>query len=159
VATRGLLAAFLVGLAILAYIVFQSAAASQQNRAAAPGQPAKLTCSPAPCANLQGYQVWITGFQAQARSVTLDVSFQNSSSSTHADPSDFALLDASGLPFRPTYDSTDCPHWPRTEFSNGERRGPFHLCFKPSSSAPPLKLRWTPDMGLFCCRAEIVLTP
>ena len=68
-------------------------------------------------------------------------------------------LDASGVPFRPIYDSADCRHWPRTEFANGEMRGPFHLCFTPSSAAPPLKLRWSPDMGLFCCRAVIVLLP
>ena len=161
VVTRGLLVAFLVGLAVLAYVVFQSAVTRQQSGGATPtpGQQTKLACSPAPCANLQGYQVWITGLRAEGRNVTLDVSFQNSSNSTHADPSDFVLLDASGLPFRPTYNDAACPHWPRTEFNHGERRGPFHLCFQPSSAAPPLKLRWSPDMGLFCCRTEIAMTP
>ena len=153
--------AFLAGLAVLAYVVFQSAAAHQQGGETTPAQgpQTQLACSPAPCADVQGYQVWVTGLQPEGRRVTLDVSFQNSSSSTHADPSDFVLLDASGVPFRPIYDSADCRRWPRTEFANGERRGPFHLCFTPSSAAPPLKLRWSPDMGLFCCRAVIVLLP
>ena len=160
-ASRGLLVAFLAGLAVLAYVVFQSATAHQQGGGATPtpGQQSPLACSPAPCANVQGYQVWVAGLQAVGRSVRLSVSFQNSSSATHADPSDFVLLDASGVPFRPIYDSADCPHWPRTEFANGERRGPLPLCFTPSSAAPPLKLRWSPDMGLFCCRILIVLLP
>jgi hypothetical protein len=158
VASRGLVVAFLVGLAALGYVVYQSAAARQQSGVATPAPTAAAACSPVPCANVQGYLVWITGLQAQGGSVALDVSFENSSSSTHADPADFTLVDSSGRSFSPIYDSADCPHWPRTEFSNGARRGPFHLCFKPGTSAAPLKLHWTPDMGLFCCRTDIVLT-
>jgi len=30
-------------------------------------------------------------------------------------------------------------------------------CFRPSTTDAPLKLHWTPDMGLFCCETDIVL--
>ncbi len=117
--------------------------------------PSNAACAPAPCATIRGYDLWVTDIAITTGSARLMVSFRNSSSSTHADPSDFSLIEASGHPDRPVYDSSACSHWPRTEFQHGERRGPLPLCFQPTSVAPPLRLQWEPDFGFACCQTEI----
>jgi hypothetical protein len=158
-ASRGLFGAFLLLLVVLAFLIFRSAYAPRPGDGTGASTPSPAaSCSPAPCADLQGYQVWITVLPPQDGTVELVVNFQNSSDSTHADPSDFSLVDSSGRSVKPVYDTSDCPHWPRTEFNHGARRGPFRLCFKPSSIGAPLKVHWAPDFGFFCCDTDIVLT-
>jgi len=153
-AVGGIVATFLVAGIALAYAVYRAELAPGvgSNRGSD-----TIACSPAPCADIQGYQVWITGLQAAGGSVQMMVSFRNSSGSTHADPSDFGLIDSTGNTWKPEYSSPNCRHWPRTEFSHGARRGPFPLCFRPTSRASPFRLAWSPDFGFFCCDAKITL--
>ncbi|HAC46459.1 MAG TPA: hypothetical protein DCF65_10385, partial [Chloroflexi bacterium] len=45
-----------------------------------------LGCTPAPCANLRGYTLWVTNLDLQGNLVTIHITFRNSSDSTHASP-------------------------------------------------------------------------
>jgi hypothetical protein len=36
--------------------------------------------------------------------------------------------------------------------------GPLNVCFRAATAAPPMVLRWSPDLGLFCCKTDIKLT-
>jgi len=119
--------------------------------------PTTAACSPQPCATVRGYTVWVDSLSTSNGMVTMNVSFLNASSATHADPADFELIDATGRSSKPFYDGGACPHWPRTEFANGARRGPFPVCFKPAGVGAPLKLRWTPDVNVLCCETLIRL--
>ena len=144
--------ALVVIVAAVAFISLQSPFQPSQN------SPGSSPCTPQPCGNERGFIVWVTDVKADSALVTMMLTFQNSSSSTHADPSEFSLLDAHGQESQPVYDSAACPHWPRSEFNNGARFGPVAECFRPASTAPPMKLRWNPDFGFFCCRLDIKLT-
>ena len=119
--------------------------------------PSTGPCKPQPCANVRGYILWVTNLKTDGRLVILQLRFQNSSSSTHADPADISLIDSQKAGNTPVYDPPGCTHWPRTEFNNGASFGPVPECFRPFSSAPPLILHWTPDFGPFCCEVEIPL--
>ncbi|HET9410626.1 MAG TPA: hypothetical protein VFO75_01970, partial [Candidatus Dormibacteraeota bacterium] len=90
--------------------------------------------------------------------VSMELTFRNSSPATHADPADLELIDSLGHNDSPVYDAPGCTHWPRTDFSNGAQFGPVPECFRPSSTNPPLRVHWTPDMGLFCCETDITLS-
>jgi hypothetical protein len=114
-------------------------------------------CQPQPCANVRGFILWVTDLKTDGRLVTMQLRFQNSSSSTHADPADISLTDSQNAGNTPVYDAPGCTHWPRTEFNNSATFGPVPECFRPFSTAPPLRLRWTPDFGPFCCETEISL--
>ena len=88
----------------------------------------------------------------------MSLTFQNSSNSTHADPSEIQLIDAAGHSNNRVTDAPGCTAWPRTEFNNGAKFGPVPECFRPSSTGPPLKLHWEPDFGFLCCETDIALT-
>jgi hypothetical protein len=115
-------------------------------------------CSPGPCANVQGFTLWVSNVQIQGDLVTMQVKFQNSSPATHASPEDLQLIDSSrhssGL-----VTGTGCNSWTRHEFANGAYFGPIGVCFRVSSTIPPFTLRWSPDLGLFCCETDITITP
>jgi hypothetical protein len=119
--------------------------------------PSTGPCEPQPCANVRGYILWVSDLKSDGGLVTMQLRFQNSSSSTHADPSDISLLDNQKAGSAPVYDAPGCTHWPRTEFNNGASFGPVPECFRPASTSPPLGLRWTPDFGPFCCETVIGL--
>ena len=154
----GVIVLFVAVLAVVAVAAFQSEVAPL-TRGSGGSTPAPApACSPQPCASIQGYDVWVADVQVTTGSVRMTVSFRNASSSTHADPSDFVLVEANGRADKPAYNSSTCPHWPRTEFANGARRGPFPLCFQPANVAAPLHLRWEPDFGFSAVSAEIRLT-
>jgi hypothetical protein len=114
-------------------------------------------CAPQPCANIQGYIVWVNGLQIEAGLVSMQLTFKNSSVSTHAAPDDFSLVDSQQNDSGPVYYDPDCHRWPRTDFNHGAGFGPVPECFRPASTSPPLKLRWTPDLGAFCCDTVIAL--
>jgi hypothetical protein len=114
-----------------------------------------LACSPEPCLDLQDYTMWVSNVTVAGGMVRMDVTFRNSSSATHADPSDLQLVDANNTTSSEIQDAPGCTRWSRTEFSNGAKLGPLHLCFKPASTASPLSLRWGPDMGFICCSADV----
>lgn len=114
-----------------------------------------LACSPQPCLDLQDYTIWVSNVTEADGIVRLDVTFRNSSSATHASPEDLQLVDANKQSSPAVQDVAGCTHWSRTEFSNGAKLGPLSICFRPTSPAPPLTLRWAPDMGMFCCEADL----
>ena len=122
---------------------------------ASSAEPSTGPCEPQPCANVRGYIVWVSDLKIEGGLVSMQLRFQNSSTSTHADPADISLIDSQKVGNVPVYDTPACTHWPRTEFDNGASFGPVPECFRPASTSPPLGLRWTPDFGPFCC--EIVI--
>ncbi len=121
------------------------------------GEPSTGPCQPQPCANVRGYIVWVSDLKVDSGLVTMKLTFRNSSSSTHAAPEDFSLVDSQKNDHGAVYQSPDCPQWPRTEFNNGASFGPVPECFRPPSTSRPLGLRWTPDFGPFCCEILIGL--
>lgn len=112
-------------------------------------------CSPKPCVDLQGYTLWVSDVTEDNGLLRMQVTFRNASNSTHAAPEDLSLLDSSGATSPSIQDPPGCTHWARTEFNNGAKFGPITVCFQPASLDPPLRLRWTPDMGFFCCQADV----
>jgi hypothetical protein len=114
-------------------------------------------CSPGPCVDVKGFTLWISDVTVDGGLVSMKVKFRNASVSTHASPEDLQLIDttrhASGL----VVDSPGCTTWTRHEFGNGETFGPINVCFRVFSTARPFILRWSPDLGLFCCETNIKL--
>jgi hypothetical protein len=148
----GLLVALMV--AIAAFLALQLPFGGPGTTGATPN----VNCSPTPCANVQGYTLWVSNVRVAGDLVSMQISFQNSSSSTHASPEDLQVVDskqhASGI----VSSVSGCQTWSRHEFDNGATFGPLKVCFRASATDPPLVLRWSPDFGLFCCRTDIKLT-
>jgi hypothetical protein len=117
-----------------------------------------LGCTPAPCADLNGYTLWVTNLEVQGNLVTMQITFRNSSDSTHASPEDLLLIDSRQNASPAIFDATGCTAWSRHEFSHGAMYGPITVCFRASSTAPPLVLRWSPDFGFVCCQTSIKLS-
>jgi len=117
-----------------------------------------LGCVPAPCANLHGYTLWVTNLDVQGNLVTMQITFRNSSDSTHASPEDLVLIDSQRQTSRPIFDAPSCGAWSRHEFNHGATYGPLVVCFRAGASAPPLVLRWSPDFGLVRCQTDIKLS-
>ena len=151
----GIAAAVLV-VAAVGVAAFLSLQTPFQPPAQAPGS---TPCTPHPCLNVRGYIVWVSNLKVESGLVSMQLTFRNSSAATHADPADLQLIDSQNQTSKAVYDSPGCPHWPRTDFSNGATFGPVTECFRPASTAPPLVLRWYPDLGLFCCQVDLVLVP
>lgn len=152
----GAVAVGLLVAAIVAVAAFMSLQAPFQSPTATSPVPA-LACSPAPCANLQGYTLWVSNVLVNGAVVSMQVAFKNSSDSTHASPEDLQLVDSKQHVSALVTDSPGCTTWDRHVFNNGAQFGPETVCFRVSSPAPPLVLRWSPDFGLFCCRTDIKL--
>jgi len=115
-------------------------------------------CSPGPCADVQGYTLWLSNISVNGDLVSMQVRFQNSSPSTHASPEDLQLIDASRHASGLVTDAPGCNTWTRHEFANGATFGPINVCFRVSSATRPFVLKWTPDLGLFCCEKDINIT-
>lgn len=150
-----------IGVAVLvvgtvAVLAYQSLQVPYQGPTVSSPRPA-LGCTPAPCASLRGYTLWVTNLEAQDSLVTMQITFRNSSDSTHAAPADLQLIDSEGQLSRPVFDAPGCTPWSRHEFNHGATYGPITVCFKPTSTAPPLVLRWSPDFGFVCCQTDIKL--
>jgi hypothetical protein len=158
----GGIGAGLVVAAIVAVLAYQSLQVPFDNAGSGGGAastPAEATgCSPTPCADVQGYLLHISNVQVSGNLVSMQVTFRNSSDSTHASPQDLTLIDSnrhsSGLITGPP----GCSTWDRHEFNNGEVFGPIGICFRVSTAAPPLTLRWSPDFGFLCCQTDIVIS-
>jgi hypothetical protein len=88
----------------------------------------------------------------------MTVKFRNSSAATHASPEDLQLIDASRHASGLVTDSPGCKTWTRHEFNNGAMFGPIDVCFRVNNATPPFTLRWSPDLGLFCCETNITIT-
>jgi hypothetical protein len=117
------------------------------------------TCSPGPCANLQGYTIWISKVRVDGDLVRMTVKFQNSSPSTHASPEDLTLIDSTRHSSQLSTGATGCKTWQRHAFNNGQTFGPIDICFRVTNTTPPFTLRWAPDEGAFCCEQPITIFP
>jgi len=122
------------------------------------GATPNVNCSPTPCANVQGYTLWVSNVKLDGDLVSMQISFQNSSSATHGISRRLQLIDskqhASGI----VTSASGCQTWSRHEFDNGATFGPLKVCFQAKRDGFTLVLRWSPDFGLFCCRTDIKLT-
>jgi hypothetical protein len=115
-------------------------------------------CSPRPCAYVQGFTLWLSNISVTGDLVTMEVKFQNSSPATHASPEDLQLIDASRHASGLVTDAPGCNTWTRHEFANGATFGPISVCFRVSGATKPFVLKWSPDLGLFCCEKDINIT-
>jgi hypothetical protein len=116
-------------------------------------------CSPGPCANVQGYKIWVSNVRLDNDVVRMTVKFQNSSTSTHASPDDLQLIDTGRRSSNLITDTSGCSTWKRHDFSGGQTFGPIDVCFRVSNTTPPFILHWSPDLGAFCCQKDITLWP
>jgi hypothetical protein len=149
------LALFGVGAMVVAVLAVIAFIATAQGPASGNGPSQPLACSPKPCLDLQDYTIWVSNVTLTDGLVRMNVTFRNSSGSTHADPSDLQLVDANKDSSPSIQDAPGCSHWSRTQFSNGAKLGPLTICFRPASTVSPLTLHWTPDMGFICCDGNI----
>jgi hypothetical protein len=136
----------------LAYQAMQGSLGSPTGSTVTPG-----ACAPAPCATVQGFTLWVSDMSATGDLVTMKVKFKNSSAATHASPEDLQLIDATGHSSGLTTAQAGCTTWSRHEFGNGATFGPVSICFRVTDTAGPLKLRWSPDLGFFCCVTDLTL--
>jgi hypothetical protein len=153
----GAIGAAILVVGTVAVLAYQSLQVGFQPPTVSSPLPA-LECTPAPCANLQGYTLWVTGLNAQSDLVTMQITFRNSSDSTHAAPADLELIDSQAHVSRPAFDAPGCTPWSRHEFNHGATYGPITVCFRASGTSPPLVLRWSPDFGFTCCQTDIKLS-
>ena len=116
-------------------------------------------CSPGPCANVNGYKIWISNVRLDNDVVRMTVKFQNSSSATHASPEDLQLIDAGRRASSLITDSSGCKTFTRHDFDHGAYFGPIDICFRVSNTTPPFILHWSPDLGAFCCQKDITIWP
>ncbi len=156
--TYGAIAVAILVVGTVAVLAYQSLQVPYQAPAVGNPVPAAGGCTPAPCADLRGYTLWVANLDTQGNLVTMRITFRNSSSSTHAAPEDLQLIDSTRNASPPVFDASGCTQWSRHEFNHGATYGPLTICFKPASSARPLVLRWSPDLGFTCCRTDIKVT-
>ena len=147
------------GLVVAVAVVFAAFSALKAPVTGSASTPSPQQCSPAPCANVQGYRLWISNVQVQGGLVRMTLKFQNSSPSTHASPQDVEVVDSASHVSGIVTDATGCHTWARHEFNGGATFGPIDVCFRIASIKPPLSLRWTPDLGFFCCDTTVSLPP
>ena len=145
---------FGVGALVVAFIGVAAVVSMSQGVATGGSASPSLACSPKPCLDLQNFTMWVSNVSEADGVVRMEVTFRNASDATHADPSDLELVDAKNETTRAIQDGPGCTHWSRSEFANGAKLGPLTICFRPATTAGPLTLRWTPDMGFFCCKAD-----
>jgi hypothetical protein len=149
----GLIVAALVAGA--AYTALKAPLATQPNSNLNPDN-----CSPGPCANLNGFTIWVSKVRVANDIVHLTVKFQNMSTATHVAPEDLNLIDTGRRSSIPISGIAGCKSFTRHEFSGSNQTfGPLDLCFRVASSTPPFILHWTPDLGTFSPEQDITLWP
>ena len=116
-------------------------------------------CSPGPCANLNGFTIWVSKVHVNNDIVHMTVKFQNSSDATHVAPEDLNLIDSGRRSSIPFSGIAGCKSFARHEFTGGATFGPVDICFRVANSTPPFILHWTPDIGAFCCERDITIYP
>jgi len=121
--------------------------------------PSTTACTPEPCEDVQGFTLWVSQVSVSGNLVHMTVNFKNSSKATHASPDDLTLIDHSNHTARITTSGSDCNTWSRHVFANGETFGPIDICFQVSDTTAPFTLRWTPDLGFFCCDSRLPISP
>lgn len=116
-------------------------------------------CAPGPCADVQGYTLWLSNIRVDNDIVRMTIKFKNSSSATHAAPDDLILIDSERRQGTINDDATGCKTFQRTDFDKGKTFGPIDVCFRVTNSTPPFTLHWSPDLGAFCCQKDIIVWP
>jgi hypothetical protein len=117
-------------------------------------------CSPGPCDNVNGFTIWVSKVRVANDIVHMTVRFQNTSAATHVAPEDLNLIDAGRRSSIPISGIAGCKSFARHEFSGSDQSfGPVDICFRVANSTPPFILHWTPDLGTFCCEADITIWP
>ena len=156
VITLGVVVAFIVAAVVAgaAYTALKAPLTTRPNSNLAPEN-----CSPGPCAEIQGYTIWVSKVRVENDIVHMTVKFQNSSPATHADPKDLILIDSERRQGSPIGDSPGCTVFKRTDFNNGETFGPVDVCFRVTNSTPPFILHWSPDLGAFSPEKTITVWP
>ena len=147
------------GVAVIVAVGFAAFLSMQRPINLPSGTVSSAPCSPTPCADVRGYVVSVSDLKIDPTSglVSMQITFRNSSGSTHADPTDIVLLDSQERTHAAVYDAPGCTHWSRAEFNNGKTFGPVPECFRPGDFSGPMKLHWSPDFGLLCCQTDIAL--
>lgn len=155
VLTGGLVAACLIVAAVIGVTAYSALHAPLQlsNTNLKPEN-----CSPGPCADLQGFTIWVSDVNVNGNLVSMTVKFQNSSAATHVSPEDLLLIDTSRHVSGLVTDTADCPKWTRHDFNKGATFGPVNICFSVTSATPPFTLHWSPVIGVFCCEKDIKIT-
>src|SRR5437867_2684501 len=74
-------------------------------------------CSPGPCAEVNGYTLWVSKVRVTNDIVHLTVKFQNSSAATHASPEDLNLIDSGRRSSIPIANIAGCKTFTRHDFS------------------------------------------
>lgn len=151
------IAAGLLAAAIVAYLAYSSLIGPinvTPSTSLTPGD-----CSPRPCAEVQGFTLWVSSVRVDAGLVRMQLKFKNSSVSTHSSPEDLRLIGAGGQSSGLVTGFAGCNTWTRHEFSGGATFGPLDVCFPAANATPPLTLRWSPDLGFFCCQTDIKIPP
>jgi hypothetical protein len=154
----GAIAVVVLVVGTIAVLAYQSLQVPYQAPTAGSPLPAAGGCTPPPCADLRGYTIWVNNLEVQPDLVTMQVTFRNSSNSTHAAPEDLVLIDSRHNSSPAIFDAAGCTAWSRHEFSRGATYGPVTMCFRAAITTPPLVLRWAPDFGFVCCQIDIKLT-
>jgi hypothetical protein len=152
-------AAIGAGAAVVVAVAIAAFLSMQQPFQLPTASPTTSPCAPHPCADVRGFNLWVSNLKIDSGVVSMQLTFRNSSASTHADPSEIQLIDSTGHPNQRITDAPGCTAWARTDFNHGAQFGPVAECFRPSSTDPPMKLHWEPDFGFFCCETDIALTP
>lgn len=153
--TFGVIAIGLTVAAVVGVTAYQALRAPLQASSSSPLTPEN--CTPGPCSQVQGYTLWISDVKVDGDLVSMQVMFRNSSPATHASPEDLTLIDTSRHVSPIVTDVPGCKTWTRHEFNNGATFGPIPICFRVFNVARPFIVRWTPDLGVFCCEKEIRL--
>jgi hypothetical protein len=148
-----------VGLVVAALVAGGAYMALKAPLSTAPNNLNPDNCSPGPCANVNGYTLWVSKVRVQNDIVHMTVKFQNSSQATHAAPDDLNLIDSGRRSSIPVSNIAGCKSFSRHEFSGGATFGPIDICFRVANSTPPWILHWTPDLGAFCCQKDLTLWP
>jgi hypothetical protein len=151
--SAGVIAGLFVA-AVIAYTAYTALKTPQQITSNNPLNPDN--CSPGPCTNVNGFQLWVSNVHLTNDVVRMTVKFQNSSPATHASPEDLQLIDSSRHSGIPITDATGCSTWTRHEFAHkGDTFGPLDICFRVVNTTPPFNLVWSPDEGAFCCQHSL----
>jgi hypothetical protein len=151
------IAAGLLVAAIAAYVAYSSLIGPinvTPNTSLTPGN-----CSPRPCADVQGFTLWVSNVRVDAGLIRMELNFKNASVATHASPEDLQLVDGSGRSSGLVTTAAGCNTWARHEFSGGATFGPVDVCFPAGNATPPFTLRWSPDLGFFCCQTDVKISP
>jgi hypothetical protein len=110
-------------------------------------------CSPQPCANADGWNVYISDLNKNAQSaitpaagntyVTMNVRFRNDTNQEqHANPTEFVLKDSTGVKHSLSYTS-NCPSWDPVNLTKGASFGPRCIAFQAKAGDNALVVTWT----------------